>query len=92
MKLHNPYRYLYKDIDRQNHIRWRLRAPGRPTATIKGEFGSPEFAANYRTAMEGGTAIPTTIGKHGTFDALGRDISGQLHFQSLHPRASVGRW
>ena len=53
MKINKPYPYLCSDIDRQGRKRWRLRAPRRPTTTIKGEYGSPEFAANYRAAMEG---------------------------------------
>lgn len=53
MKINKPYPYLCSDIDRQGHKRWRLRAPGRPTTTIKGHYGSPEFVANYRAAMEG---------------------------------------
>ena len=55
--------------------RWRLRAPGKPTVTIKGKFGSPEFAANYRAAMEGESVATTVTAKHGTFDALGRILS-----------------
>jgi hypothetical protein len=58
VKATKPYPYLYRDIDRQGVQRWRLRVPGRPTRTIKGEFGSPEFAANYRAAMEGKSTAP----------------------------------
>ena len=83
MKLAKPYPYLYRDIDARKRERWRLRAPGKPTVTIKGKFGSPEFAANYRAAMEGESVVPTFIAKHGTFDALGRTYLRSAGFSQL---------
>ena len=86
MKITKPYPYLYADIDRQGAKRWRLRAPRRPTVTIKGEFGSPEFAANYRAAIEGETSERKVVtGKHGTFDALGRSYLRSADFAELAP-------
>jgi integrase len=85
MKSVRPYPYLYRDKDRQGAARWRLRAPGRKTVTIDGVYGSPEFAANYRTALEGvavGT-VAKAIGKHGTFDALGRSYLRSSAFAGL---------
>jgi integrase len=71
MKTVKPYPYTYRDIDRQGAERWRLRAPRRPTVTIKGAYGSPEFAANYRAAMEGmPVESKITTGKHGTIAAI----------------------
>jgi hypothetical protein len=70
MRPTKPYPYVYADIDRQGRKRWRLRAPHRPTVTIKGEFGSPEFAASYRVAMEVAPLAKEPLpGKHGTMDA-----------------------
>jgi integrase len=86
MRAAKPYVYLYKDIDRQGRIRWRLRAPRRPTVTIKGEYGSPEFAANYRAAMEGKSSEPVFItSRHGTIDALGRSYLRSADFAGLAP-------
>jgi integrase len=83
MKRAKPYPYLYKDIDRQGHIRWRLRGPRRPTVTIKGEFGSPEFATAYRAAMEGDTTTRCTPTKHGTIGALARSYLRSTAFSRL---------
>src|SRR5262245_1525660 len=64
-----PYPYLYRDKDRASQARWRLRMPGRRAFTIKGPYGSPEFAANYRAVAEGTRAerhgVPTKHGKYG---------------------------
>ena len=93
MKTAKPYPYLYKDVDRQGHVRWRLRAPHKPTVTIKGEFGSPEFAANYRAAMEG----DRTFGKfaegssHGTMDALARSYLRSADFARLRKTTQKAR-
>jgi integrase len=92
VKCAKPYPYLYKDIDRQGHIRWRLRAPRRPTVTIKGEFGSPEFASAYRAAIEDQPVEPVGLpGKHGTFDALGRDYLRSADFVQLAPETQRTR-
>ena len=81
-----PYPYLYKDIDRQGRIRWRLRAPRRSTVTIRGEYGSPEFAANYRAAMEGKAPAPVVVpSRYGTIDALGRSYLRSADFAGLAP-------
>jgi integrase len=86
IKIAKPYPYLYRDIDRQGEVRWRLRAPGRKTVTIKGAFGSPEFAANYRAGMGGIPAekvgVPT---KHGTMAALARRYLHSADFAALAP-------
>jgi hypothetical protein len=87
MRAAKPYVYLYKDIDRQGRIRWRLRAPRRPTVTIKGEYGSPEFAANYRAAMEGKSSEPVVVtSRHGTIDALVAPIFAVLNLPGLRLR------
>lgn len=74
MKAAKPYPNLYPDKDRQGRQRWRLRVPGRKTVTIKGAFGSAEFAANYRAAVEGQAIEPKGLPiKHGTMAALARE-------------------
>ena len=83
MRATKPYPYLYKDIDRQGRIRWRLRAPRRPTVTIKGEYGSPEFAANYRAAIEVSIQPPILVTRHGTISALGHSYLRSADFASL---------
>jgi integrase len=92
MKVAKPYPHLYKDKDRQGEVRWRLRAPGRKTATIKGDFGSPEFAANYRAALEG---TPTPVGtiptKTGTMVALARSYLRSAAFAALSPATQRAR-
>jgi integrase len=84
VKTAKPYPYLYRDVDKAHGTRWRLRAPGRPTITIKGEFGSTEFAASYRAAMEG-TPAPTVTksGAHGTIAALARSYLRSAAFAQL---------
>src|SRR5262249_7526786 len=65
------YPFLCRDTDRQGRIRYRLRRPGHPTVTIKGQFGSEEFAANYRTAVEGVPIEKRGIAvQHGSMAAL----------------------
>src|SRR5262245_7213379 len=92
MRGNKPYPFLYKDIDRQGRIRWRLRAPRRPTVTIKGEYGSPEFAANYRSAIERNSVQTTTVvGKHGTFDGLIRSYLRSAAFAALAPATQRSR-
>jgi integrase len=83
VKAAKPYPYLYKDIDRQGHVRWRLRAPRKPTVTIKGEYGSPEFAANYRAAMECQPRASVVARAHGTFGALACSYLRSAEFSQL---------
>jgi len=70
MKTSNPYPHCYRSKDRQGRDRWLVRVPGRKAVTVKGRYGSPEFAANYKAAIEGagpiekkglGTAAPGTV-------------------------------
>jgi integrase len=79
--------YLYRDLDRQGALRWRLRAPGRKTVTIKGSYGSAEFAANYRAATEGEpvekSPASRTLGAHGTIGALAHTYLGSAAFAEL---------
>jgi hypothetical protein len=80
------YPYLCRDIDRHGHTRWRLRMPGRKTVTINGQFGSEEFAANYRAAVEGGSVKRNKFaGKHGTFNRLASEYLNSAAFAQLAP-------
>jgi integrase len=92
MKITKPYPYLYKDTDRQGEVRWRLRMPGRKTVTIKGQFGSPEFSANYRAATEGTPVERTGLpSKHGTMAALARSYLRSAAFAALAPATQRAR-
>lgn len=82
-RIAKPYPYLHRDIDRQGVTRWRLRAPGHNTVTIKGVFGSPEFAANYKAALEGETPKPLVTTPHGTMAALARSYLNSAAFAGL---------
>jgi hypothetical protein len=60
--------------------------PGRRAVTIKGQFGSAEFAENYRAAVEGERVKRDRFaGKHGTFNRLGRDYLNSAAFAQLAP-------
>jgi integrase len=61
----------------------RLRMPGRKAITIKGQFGSAEFADNYRTAVEGGTVERRIAGKPGSVAALARIYLASASFAKL---------
>jgi integrase len=78
------YPYLFRDSDRHGRIRYRLRMPGRKAVTILGQFGSAEFAANYRAAVEGDAPKPVRFaGKPGTFNRLGSEYLNSAAFASL---------
>jgi hypothetical protein len=86
MTITKPYPRVYRDIDRQGRLRWRYRPRRGKAVTIKGVYGSPEFAANYRAASEGESAEIAragVIGKHGTFDALARSYLRSASFSQL---------
>ena len=57
------YPFLCRDTDGRGRLRYRLRMPGRKTVTIKGQFGSEEFATNYRAAVEGEKSVTHKIGR-----------------------------
>jgi len=59
--------------------------PGRKTVTIKGQFGSEEFAANYRAAVEGEKSVKRFAGKHGTFNRLASEYLNSATFAELAP-------
>ena len=78
------YPYLCRDSDRHGRVRYRLRVPGRKAVAIKGQFGSEEFAANYRIAVEGNAPKQVRFaGKPGTFNRLGNEYLNSAAFASL---------
>jgi integrase len=92
VKISKPYPYLYRDSDRHGRVRWRLRVPGRKTLTVKGQYGSPEFAANYRSAFEGSPVEPKgLVAKHGSMAALARTYLRSAGFAELAPATKKAR-
>jgi integrase len=86
------YPHLCKDIDRQGHVRWRLRMPRKKTLTIKGTYGSEEFAGSYRLAVEG--IQPSTVtspARHGSVASVARSYLRSAAFSTLAPTTQRGR-
>jgi integrase len=77
------YAYLCHDSDRHGRVRYRLRMPGRKTVTIKGHFGSAEFAENYRAAVEGSPVERKIAGGRGSVAALAHTYLGSAIFAGL---------
>jgi integrase len=66
--------------------------PGKKTLTIKGAYGSEEFAASYRLAVEG--IEPSTISrpaKHGTVASVARSYLRSSAFSTLAPTTKQKR-
>ena len=86
------YPYLCRDSDRHGRVRYRLRVPGRKAVTIKGQFGSAEFAENYRVAVQG-TPVEKTgiVAQHGSMAALARSYLRSGAFAALSPRTQRAR-
>jgi integrase len=72
-----------------------LRVTGRKAVTIKGRYGSPEFAENYRSALvpveKKGLGVP----RQGTVASLARAYIASAHFAGLasetkrHKRSAI---
>src|SRR6187431_1935110 len=78
------YPYLCRDSDRHGHVRYRLRMPGRKAVTIKGQFGSADFAENYRVAVVGDSVkLNRSAGKQGTFYRLASEYLNSAAFAQL---------
>jgi integrase len=78
----SSYPYLCRDTDRHGRVRYRLRMPGCKTVTVRGTFGSAEFAANYRAAVEDEPA-QRPAGKQGTFNRLASEYLNSASFARL---------
>ncbi|MGH6865670.1 MAG: tyrosine-type recombinase/integrase [Methyloceanibacter sp.] len=65
-------------------MRWRYRPPGGKGITIKGVYGSLEFAANYRAATQGTPIEKKGLpAKHGTMAGLARSYLRSGEFDAL---------
>jgi len=86
------YPFLCRDTDRHGRLRYRLRRPGCKTVTIKGQFGSEEFAANYRAAVEGMPGEKRGIVvQHGSMAALAQSYLRSADFAARSERTQRAR-
>jgi len=85
------YPYLCRDSDRHGRVRYRLRVPGRKAVTIKGQFGSAEFAANYRATVEDEESVKRFAGEHGIFNRLASEYPNSAAFARLAPETQRTR-
>jgi hypothetical protein len=69
--------------DRYGRERWLVRVPGRKAVTIKGRYGSPEFAENYRAALAPVEKKGIGAPRQGSIAALARAYLASAHFAGL---------
>ena len=81
--MRNAFPHCYRSKDRHGRERWLLRVPGRKAVTIKGRYGSPEFAENYRAALAPVEKKGIGVPRQGTIAALARTYLASAHFASL---------
>ena len=81
--MRNAFPHCYRSKDRHGRERWLLRVPGRKAVTIKGRYGSPEFAENYRAALAPVEKKGVGVPRQGTIAALARTYLASAHFASL---------
>jgi integrase len=81
--MRSAFPHCYRSKDRHGRERWLLRVPGRKAVTIKGRYGSPEFAENYRTALAPVGKTGIGVPKQGSISALARAYLASAHFASL---------
>jgi hypothetical protein len=60
-----------------------LRVPGRKAVTIKGRYGSSEFAENYRAALAPVEKKGLGVPRQGSIASLARAYIASAHFASL---------
>ncbi len=48
-------RHLHRDVSRHGQTRWYVHVPGRQRVRLRGDYGSPEFMAEYDAAIAGET-------------------------------------
>ena len=81
-----PYPHCYRSKDRQGRDRWLLRVPGGRAVTIRGRYGSPEFATNYRAALENAEPVEKKglgVPRQGSIAALARVYLASASFAKL---------
>ena len=81
--MRGAFPHCYRSKDRHGRERWLLRVPGRKAVTIKGRYGSPEFAENYRGALAPVEKKGIGVPRKGTIASLARSYLGASHFASL---------
>jgi integrase len=87
--------HCYRIKDRHGRVRWLLRVPGRKAVTIKGRYGSPEFAENYRAALAPVEKKGLGVPRQGTVASLARAYIASAHFAGLasetkrHKRSAI---
>jgi hypothetical protein len=91
-RISKGYPHLYldrggrKDQDGIRKERWRYRPPGGKAVTIHGKYGSPEFAAAYRAAVEGRTSVEkSAVQVKNTMKALVESYRRSAGYHGLKP-------
>lgn len=77
--------HCYRVKNRQGGYRWLLRVPGRKAVTIQGQYGSAEFAQNYREALAGSDQEKKGLGvpRRGSVASLAKAYLSSAHFHRL---------
>jgi integrase len=81
--MRSAFFHCYRSKDRHGRERWLMRVPGRKAVTIKGRYGSPEFAENYRAALAPVEKKGIGAPRQGTIAALARAYLASAHFAGL---------
>jgi hypothetical protein len=63
-------RYLHRQTSRHGQTVWYVRIGKGPRIRIRGEYGSPEFLANYDTAIRGQRPVSAGSAKAGSLEWL----------------------
>ena len=65
-----PWPHLQKRITRHGKVTWYVRVGRGPLIRLKAAYGTPEFAAAYRRALQGDKTAPAASAKAGTLHWL----------------------
>jgi integrase/recombinase XerD len=78
-------KYLVEDMDRHGNVRLYVRLPGRPKVRIRAQFGTDEFMAAYRAAIDGKSDGPrqARAAQRGSFRSLCQLYYASATFTSL---------
>ncbi len=85
--------YLLKEISRHGLITWYFRRGKGPRIRIRGEYGSEEFLANYRAAVEGTPTVRNdrTVESQGTIAWLIERYRDSAKWARLSPATRAQR-
>lgn len=75
--------YLHRFRTRHGKFVWYVRQPGCPRVRLRAEFGTPEFDAAYRAAMEGMSPVAKIATKSGSLKWLWERFRETGHWTSL---------